>query len=49
VRSLLQVVDDAEHLYAERLLRERYRVPLEDPGPDVRGQIAEVVEELAPT
>jgi len=50
IRSSRQVVDDAEHLYAERLLRERYAVPLDDARPDERGEIAAAVEdELAGT
>jgi EcsC family protein len=45
-RSLARVVDDAEHLYAERLLRERH--DLEHTGPGERGEIAEAVDaELA--
>lgn len=44
--SLARVVDDAEHLYAERLLRERYDPDGADP--DGRGEIAEAVDaELA--
>jgi hypothetical protein len=56
VRGAAQVVDDAEHLYAERLLRERYDLPLDDDGPDGAGgrdepgEIAAAVEqELAAT
>lgn len=46
VRGLAQVVDDAEHLYAERLLRERYGLPLDDDdaAADGRGEIAEAVD-----
>ena len=45
-RSLARVVDDAEHLYAERLLRERH--DLDHAGPGERGEIAEAVDaELA--
>ncbi|MFC5063058.1 EcsC family protein [Actinomycetospora atypica] len=45
-RSLARVVDDAEHLYAERVLRERYDLDGTDPGE--RGEIASAVDaELA--
>ena len=45
MRSLAQVVDGAEHLYAERLLRERYGVPLAEIGPDDRGKIVDAVDD----
>jgi TolB-like protein len=54
VRGAARVVDDAEHLYAERLLRERYDLPLDDleldgSGPDDdrdgSGGIAAAVEQ----
>lgn len=45
VRGLVQVVDDAEHLYAERLLRERYALPLDDAAPGERGEIAQTLDD----
>lgn len=45
VRHLLQVVGDAEHLYAERLLRERYDLPLDGVPPGERGEIAQALDD----
>lgn len=45
VRGATRVVDDAEHLYAERLLRERYDLPLDDAGPGEQGEIAAALDE----
>ena len=44
VRGATRVVDDAEHLYAERLLRERYDLPLDDADPGEQGEIAAAVD-----
>lgn len=41
-RALARVVDDAEHLYLERHLREKYGIPLDAPATD--GGLVEIID-----
>ncbi|MCD2197898.1 EcsC family protein [Actinomycetospora endophytica] len=43
-RTLARVVDDAEHLYMERFLREKYGLPLIDDEGSAEGGLVEVIE-----
>lgn len=43
-RTLARVVDDAEHLYMERFLREKYGLPLTDDEGTADGELVEIID-----
>ena len=43
-RALARVVDDAEHLYLERFLREKYGIPVEVDDEELQGGLVEIID-----
>jgi hypothetical protein len=43
-RTLARVVDDAEHLYMERFLREKYGLPLTDDEGTAGGELIDIID-----